>query len=170
MVNRSTRTARQRHNTLVEPPERPPVIHSSLYLPESVYEALRKIAFDERAKIHDLVMEGIDAVLRRRGYPSIDTLKSGAGGEVRLWPRSPSRIGALLTTMAGDPKADWTVASTGYGWFVNRPDEPESFNPPMDLLAIWKFAALHGCQGVLFDADATIIPDLQSYDEKEQRK
>jgi hypothetical protein len=45
-------------------------------LPESVYEALRKIAFEERLKIHDLVLEGIDAELRRRGYPSIDTLRS----------------------------------------------------------------------------------------------
>jgi hypothetical protein len=82
------------------------VIHSSLYLPEPVYEVLRKIAFDERKKIHDLATEGIDAVLRRRGYPSIETLKagkkraqknvgareggSGALGEVRqrkrLWP------------------------------------------------------------------------------------
>jgi hypothetical protein len=31
-------------------------------------EALRKIAFDERAEIHDLVMQGIEAVLRKRGY------------------------------------------------------------------------------------------------------
>ena len=46
--------------------ERPSIIHSSLYLPEPVYEALRKIAFDERLKIHDLVLEGIDAALRRR--------------------------------------------------------------------------------------------------------
>jgi hypothetical protein len=30
-----------------------------------------KIAFDERVKIHDLVLEGIDAALRRRGYPSV---------------------------------------------------------------------------------------------------
>lgn len=59
-----------------EAPERPAVIHSSLCLPEPVYEALRKIAFDERAKIHDLAMEGIDAVLRRRDYPSIDSLKA----------------------------------------------------------------------------------------------
>ena len=36
--------------------ERPSIIHSSLYLPEPVYEALRKIAFDERLKIHDVVM------------------------------------------------------------------------------------------------------------------
>jgi hypothetical protein len=41
------------------------------------YEALRKIAFEERAKIHDLVMEGIDTVLRRRGYPSVESLKAG---------------------------------------------------------------------------------------------
>jgi hypothetical protein len=48
-----------------------------LYLPEPVYEALRKIAFDERAKIHDIVLEGIDAALRRRGYPSVESLKAG---------------------------------------------------------------------------------------------
>jgi hypothetical protein len=53
------------------------VVHSSLYLPEPVYEVLRKIAFEERVKIHDLVMEGIDGVLRRRGYPSIQSLKGG---------------------------------------------------------------------------------------------
>jgi hypothetical protein len=48
-----------------------------LYLPEPVYEALRKIAFEERLKIHDLVLEGIDLALRRRGYPSIEGLKAG---------------------------------------------------------------------------------------------
>jgi hypothetical protein len=46
-------------------------------MPEPVYEALRKIAFDERLKIHDIVLEGIDAVLRRRRYPSIERLKAG---------------------------------------------------------------------------------------------
>jgi hypothetical protein len=48
-----------------------------LYLPEPVYESLRKIAFEERLKIHDLVLEGIDAALRRRGYPSVENLKAG---------------------------------------------------------------------------------------------
>ena len=38
---------------------RPDVVHSSLYLSEPVYEALRETAFKERRKIHDLVMEGI---------------------------------------------------------------------------------------------------------------
>jgi hypothetical protein len=51
--------------------------HSSLYLSEPVYEALRRIAFEERVKIHDVVLEGIDAALRRRGYPSIESLKAG---------------------------------------------------------------------------------------------
>jgi hypothetical protein len=48
-----------------------------LYLPEPVYEALRKIAFEERVKIHDLAIEGIDTVLRRRGYGSVESLKTG---------------------------------------------------------------------------------------------
>ena len=56
---------------------RPDVVHSSLYLPEPVYEALRETAFKERCKIHDLVMEGIGLALRKRGYPPIDDLKLG---------------------------------------------------------------------------------------------
>jgi hypothetical protein len=54
--------------------ERPSIVHTSLYLPEPVYEALRKIAFEERLKIHDVVLEGIDLALRRRGYASIESL------------------------------------------------------------------------------------------------
>jgi hypothetical protein len=46
-------------------------------LPEPVYESLRKIAFDERLKIHDVVLEGIDLALRRRGYPSVKNLNVG---------------------------------------------------------------------------------------------
>jgi hypothetical protein len=50
-------------------------VHSSLYLPEPVYEALRKIAFEERLKIHDVVLEGIDLALRRRGIRRYRALK-----------------------------------------------------------------------------------------------
>jgi hypothetical protein len=57
--------------------DREPIVHSSLYLPAPVYEVLRKVAFDERVKIHDLVMEGVEAALRRRGYPSVESLKAG---------------------------------------------------------------------------------------------
>jgi hypothetical protein len=80
MAKRSTRTT-QRHlgasNAARRQPERPSIVHSSLYLPEPVYEALRKIAFEERLKIHDVVLEGIDAALRQRGYPSVESLKAG---------------------------------------------------------------------------------------------
>ena len=55
---------------------RPDVVHSSVYLPEAVYEALREAAFKERVKIHDIVLEGIGAALKRRGYPSIEQLAS----------------------------------------------------------------------------------------------
>ena len=60
-----------------EPPARPKIVHTSLYLPEGVHEALREIAFHERAKIHDLIVEGIALVLRKRGYPSLEDLKAG---------------------------------------------------------------------------------------------
>ena len=46
-----------------KPLDRPSVVHSSLYLPTPVYQALREIAFNERVKIHDLVMEGIGAAI-----------------------------------------------------------------------------------------------------------
>jgi hypothetical protein len=80
MARRSTPTTRNRigaTGATRTPNERPSIVHSSLYLPEPVYEALRKIAFDEQVKIHDLVLEGIDAALRRRGYPSVENLMAG---------------------------------------------------------------------------------------------
>jgi hypothetical protein len=46
-------------------------------LSEPVYEALRRVAFEERCKIHDLVMEGIGLALRKRGYPAMEELKTG---------------------------------------------------------------------------------------------
>src|ERR1700726_2594814 len=51
----------------------PGVVHSSLYLPEAVHEALREAAFHERCKIQDIIMQRIDAALRKRGYPSVRT-------------------------------------------------------------------------------------------------
>jgi hypothetical protein len=79
MAKRSTHPTARRagaSGAAKEPSDEQAIVHSSLYLPERVYEALREIAFEERLKIHDLVLEGIDAALRRRGYPSIESLKS----------------------------------------------------------------------------------------------
>jgi hypothetical protein len=56
---------------------RPDIVHSSVYLPEPVYEALRETAFKERCKIHDVIMEGIGAALKKRGYPAFDDGKAG---------------------------------------------------------------------------------------------
>jgi hypothetical protein len=36
-------------------------------LPEALYEALREAAFRERCKIHEIVLEGIEMALRKRG-------------------------------------------------------------------------------------------------------
>ena len=53
----------------------PGIVHTSLYLPAAVHDALREIAFKERLKIYDIVLEGIEAALRRRGYAPIENLK-----------------------------------------------------------------------------------------------
>jgi hypothetical protein len=76
MAGRSTRTTPKHAGASADriQAERPSIVHTSLYLPEPVYEALRKIAFEERLKIHDVVLEGIDLALRRRGYASIENL------------------------------------------------------------------------------------------------
>jgi hypothetical protein len=55
--------------------QRPAIVHSSVYLPQPVYEALREAAFKERCKIHDIVLEGIAAALKKRGYDTGGTRK-----------------------------------------------------------------------------------------------
>jgi hypothetical protein len=42
-------------------------VHTSVYLPRDLYEGLREAAFKERVKIHDIVLEGIESALRKRG-------------------------------------------------------------------------------------------------------
>ena len=49
---------------------------TSIYLPQPVKEKLEEIAFHEgRKKVHDLFMEGIDAVLTKRGYATTAEMK-----------------------------------------------------------------------------------------------
>jgi hypothetical protein len=62
---------------------RPDVVHTSCYLPAPAYEALRKAAFDERRKIHDLLMEGVELALNKRGYPALAELKARWGRKGR---------------------------------------------------------------------------------------
>ena len=55
---------------------RPDIKHTSVYLPEAAYEALRQVAFDERRKIHDLLIEGVELALKKRGYPALADMKA----------------------------------------------------------------------------------------------
>jgi hypothetical protein len=67
---RRTRTPRPTSSGPARPGSRqgrPGIIHTSLYLPEALYEGLREAAFRERRKIHDIVLEGIESALRKRG-------------------------------------------------------------------------------------------------------
>ena len=43
------------------------VVHSSIYVPKPAYRKLREIALARECKVHDLILDGIDAVLREHG-------------------------------------------------------------------------------------------------------
>jgi len=55
-------------------PGKPRVIKQTLYLPEIVHEQLRVLAFSERVKQHDLLLEGLDMMFKSRGAASISEL------------------------------------------------------------------------------------------------
>ena len=50
------------------------IVHTSIYVPKPAYQKLREIAFTQECKVHDVIMEGIDAVLQRYGHPSVAEL------------------------------------------------------------------------------------------------
>jgi hypothetical protein len=54
---------------------RPDVKQQTVYLPLPVYEQLRRLAFEERVKMHQLLLEGLDRVFRDRGLPDLGELK-----------------------------------------------------------------------------------------------
>ena len=58
---------------------RPGIKQQTAYLPEPVYEQLRKLAFDERRRIHSYIMEGLDRVFHDRGLPSVEALTGKHG-------------------------------------------------------------------------------------------
>src|SRR5206468_4840331 len=58
----------------------------------AVYEALGEAAFHERRKIHDLIMEGIDAILKKR----------------QVWGGAVGAVGDLISGVVG--KSPWAPA------------------------------------------------------------
>ena len=57
-----------------EEAKRPHVKQHTAYLPLPVHEQLRKLAFEENRKIHELLIEGIDRVFANRGLPTVSDL------------------------------------------------------------------------------------------------
>jgi hypothetical protein len=47
---------------------------TTAYLPKAVHEQLRELAFTERKKMHDYLLEGLDRVFQNRGLKSIKDL------------------------------------------------------------------------------------------------
>lgn len=50
----------------------------SLYVPRTVHEALRRIAFEERTSINKLVLEGVEHMLAKRQKSRGQPTKKGA--------------------------------------------------------------------------------------------
>jgi hypothetical protein len=46
----------------------------SVYLEPPVFEQMRALAFEERTKMHTLMLEAVDLLLKKRGQPSIKKL------------------------------------------------------------------------------------------------
>ena len=47
---------------------RPDIVHTSIYLPKAMHRKLREVAFTTDRKVHDVILEGIHAALRKYGH------------------------------------------------------------------------------------------------------
>lgn len=54
------------------------IIKQTVYLPSAVHEQLRQLAFEERKKMHDYLVEGLDRVFKDRGLKSYIELSDAA--------------------------------------------------------------------------------------------
>jgi hypothetical protein len=50
------------------------IVKQTVYLPAQVHEQLRALAFEERKKMHDFLVEGLDRVFKNRGLKSFSEL------------------------------------------------------------------------------------------------
>jgi len=53
-------------------------VKQTVYLPPAVHEQLRQLAFEERKKMHDYLVEGLDRVFKNRGLKPYVELSSDA--------------------------------------------------------------------------------------------
>lgn len=54
--------------------EKEEIVKTTVYAPRSVFEQWRELAFTERKKMHDYLLEGLERVFADRGLKSIDEL------------------------------------------------------------------------------------------------
>lgn len=50
------------------------IVKQTVYLPVQVHEQLRLLAFEERKKMHDYLVEGLDRVFKNRGLKTFAEL------------------------------------------------------------------------------------------------
>ena len=50
------------------------IVKQTVYLPSAVHEQMRQLAFEERRKMHDYLVEGLDLVFKNRGLKSYGEL------------------------------------------------------------------------------------------------
>lgn len=50
------------------------IAKTTVYVPQAVYEQWRELAFTERKKMHDYLLEGLNLVFHNRGLKSIEDL------------------------------------------------------------------------------------------------
>ncbi len=50
------------------------IVKQTVYLPSQVHDQLRLLAFEERKKMHDYLVEGLDRVFKNRGLKSYTEL------------------------------------------------------------------------------------------------
>lgn len=53
-------------------------VKQTVYLPPAVHEQLRQLAFEERKKMHDYLVEGLDRVFKNRGLKPYVELSDAA--------------------------------------------------------------------------------------------
>jgi CxxC motif-containing protein len=54
------------------------IVKQTVYLPPAVHEQLRQLAFEERKKMHDYLVEGLDRVFKNRGLKPYVELSNAA--------------------------------------------------------------------------------------------
>src|SRR5215470_17203113 len=106
MAKRRRRSTAGKESAPAKPAARWPrsdIKHTSVYLPEAAYEALRQVAFDERRKIHDLLMEGVELALKKRGIPRACRDEDQVGTQESLSPSPCQRRGRQGSHPLEDP-------------------------------------------------------------------